>query len=257
MGVYRFLDYRLDTARRLLTGPSGSVAIGTRAFDLLTFLVLRRGLVVSRDEVTAAIWTGVTVGANNLNVQVAALRRALGAQAVVTLYGRGLRFGLDVVEERSDVAAPSLPDRPSIAVIPFMDLGCDPVLDWLPDSIVEDVTTELSRFLDLFVVARNSAFTYRDRPRDVRIVSHELGVRYVVEGSARATATRLRVTVQLVDAVSGGHVWAETFDEDASAHLDVSRRIAQVIVTALAPQVDRAETLRIRRATRGSMDAFG
>lgn len=256
MAIYRFSDFRLDTALRRLTGRGGLIAIGARAFDLLAFLLTRREGIVSREEIMSAVWAGTTVGANNLNVQVSALRRALGAEAILTVYGRGLRFGLDVNEERARIEAPELPACPSVVVLPFLDLGCERALDWLPDSVVENITTELSRFRDLFVVARNSAFVYRDVPRDVRVVSRELGVRYIVEGSVWAAGPRMRVTVQLVDALTGGHAWAETFEGDAAAHGDMQHRIAQDIVASLAPQIDRAETARIRRAP-VSLDAFG
>lgn len=184
------------------------VPIGARAFDLLDLLIAHRDRVVGRDEIMAAVWPDVVVGENNLNVQVANLRKVLGGNTILTVPGRGLRFGLDV-EAAGGLA---LPDRPSVVVLPFLNLGGDPDLAWFADGFVEDITTELSRFRDLFVVARNSAFVYRTAPRDLRDISWDLGVRYAVDGSVRATADRVRVTAQLIDATTGGTDWAESFD---------------------------------------------
>ena len=188
------------------------------------------------------VWPETVVGENNLNVQVANLRRILGPHAIVTVSGRGLRFALDV---EADCPVPlGLPDRPSVVVLPFSDLGTDSGLDWIAEGFVEDITTELSRFRDLFVVARNSALAYESTPRDLRAVSRELGVRYVVEGSVRASPDRVRVTAKLVDATNGEQVWAENFDETLSGHFETQAKVARAIVTCLVPQIDRAESQR-------------
>lgn len=229
------------------------VPIGARAFDLLDILITHRDRVVGRDEIMAAVWPGAVVGENNLNVQVANLRKVLGGDAILTVPGRGLRFGLEV----GQAGALDLPDRPSVVVLPFADLGGDPDLAWFADGFVEDITTELSRFRDLFVVARNSAFVFRQGPRDLRAISRELGVRYAVEGSVRATTDRVRVTAQLIDATTGGHVWAESFDRELTAHFDTQARVARAVVTCLAPQIDRAEAERIRITPPENLTARG
>jgi TolB-like protein len=160
-----------------------------------------------------------------------------------TVTGRGLRVALDLLPK---VPVLTLPDKPSVAVLPFDTLSGDPKLDWLADGFVEDITTELSRFRDLFVVARNSAFVYRETPRDLRAVARDLGVRYLVEGSVRARPDRVRVTVQLIDAANGGHVWAENFDREMVDHFETQANVAQAIVTCLTPQIGRAEIERNR-----------
>lgn len=255
MDSVRFADFTLQrNARRLVRGGK-DVPVGARAFDLLDLLVAMRDRVVSRDEIMEIVWPGTVVGENNLNVQVANLRRILGPEAIVTVPGRGLRFALDVASEGH--IALGMPDRPSVVILPFSDLGGDPDLAWLADGFVEDITTELSRFRDLFVVARNSAFVYRQMPRDLRVISRELGVRYVVEGSVRATPERVRVTAQLIDATTGGHVWAENFDRDLAGHFDTQARVARAIVTCLAPQIDRAEAERMRVTPPEDLTAHG
>lgn len=249
--TFHFLDCTLRPALREVSRGGAPLVIGGRAFDVLRHLVANADRVVGLDELMAAVWGDAVVGDNNLNVQVAALRRLFGREAVVTAPGRGLRFGHPV---SAGSAAPA--ERPSVVVLPFADLGADPGWGWLADCIVEDVTTELSRFRDLFVVARNSAYAWRGQPRDVRAVASALGVRYVVEGSVRVGGGRVRATAQLIDATAGGHVWAENVDGPVADPFAMQARIAAAIVTALAPQIDAAEALRMRRAPPADLGAF-
>lgn len=255
MDSVRFCDFVLNLRTHRLTRASKEVSIGSRAFDLLALLVSRRDHVVSRNEIMEAVWPGTVVGDNNLNVQVANLRRLLGADAIATIPGRGLRFTLEVATEEAPPL--SLPDRPSVVVLPFADLGAEAAWTWLADCVVEDITTELSRFRDLFVVARNSAFAWRGQVADVRSIARALGVRYVVEGSVRVVEGRVRATAQLIDAISGGHVWAESFCAPLEDSFAMQARIAAGIVAALAPQIDGAEAMRLQRAPPADLGAFG
>lgn len=250
-----FSEFVLHCRTRQLTCASQDLQIGSRALDLLELLVLHSDRVVSRGEIMERVWPDTVVGDNNLNVQVANLRRLLGSKAIVTVPGRGLRFGLDVRPEGPQPLA--LPDRPSVVVLPFSTFGSTHDLDWLADGFVEDITTELSRFRDLFVVARNSAFVYRETPRDLRSIAHDLGVRYVVEGSVRATPQRVRVTAQLIDAAHGSHVWAENFDSDMAGHFETQAEVAHAVVTCIAPQIDRAEAARMRVLRPEDLTAHG
>src|SRR6056297_628439 len=143
MESVRFTDFTMLRNARRLMREGMDVAVGARAFDLLDLLVAARDRVVSRDEIMATVWPGTVVGENNLNVQVANLRRILGADAIVTVPGRGLAFALDVLPVDAELA---LPDRPSVVVLPFETLMGPSDLDWLADGFVEDITTELSRF---------------------------------------------------------------------------------------------------------------
>jgi TolB-like protein len=254
---FHFQDCILRPALRQVLRGGSPLALGVRAFDLLLHLVAHAGRVVGRDEVMLAVWGEDVVGDNNLNVQVATLRQLLGREAVLTIPGRGLRFGHAVRAVAAAEDASDPPDRPSVVVLPFADLGAEAAWAWLGDCIVEDVTTELSRFRDLFVVARNSAFAWRGQARDVRAIARALGVRYAVEGSVRVAAGRVRATAQLIDATSGGHAWAENFDAPLEDPFLMQARIAAGIVTALAPQIDGAESLRLRRAPPADLGAFG
>src|SRR5215467_9090860 len=135
-------------------------------------------------------------------------------------------------------------DRPSVAVLPFANLGDDPEQDYFSDGITEDIITELSRFSELLVIARNSSFQYKGRATDVRQVGRELGARYVLEGSVRRSGDRVRITAQLIDAVTGVHRWAERYDRELRDVFAVQDEVARTIVAILAAHVNRAETER-------------
>lgn len=256
--TFRFLDCILRPSVRQLSRGGKPLAMGARAYDLLVHLVANADRVVSRDDLMLAVWgADAVVGDNNLNVQVATLRQLLGREAVLTVPGHGLRFGHAVRAEPEAEEALELPDRPSVVVLPFADVGAESSWAWLSDCVVEDITTELSRFRDLFVVARNSAYAWRGEARDVRTIARALGVRYVVEGSVRVAGRRVRATAQLIDATSGGHVWAENIDESIEDPFATQTRIVAGIATALAPQIDAAEMRRTRRAPPADIGAFG
>jgi adenylate cyclase len=146
------------------------------------------------------------------------------------------------------IEAPALPDKPSIAVLPFNNLSGDPAQEYFSDGITEDIIIELSRFRALFVIARNSTFSYKGKPVDVRQVARELGVRYVLEGSARKAGNRARVSAQLIDAATGNHLWAESFDRTLEDVFAVQQDVTRGIVTAVAPEVELAEMAHARRA---------
>jgi len=150
-----------------------------------------------------------------------------------------------------------LPDRPSIAVLPFQNMSGDPEQEYFADGMVEDVITALSRFKALFVIARNSSFTYKGRAVDVKHVGRELGVRYVLEGSVRKAANRVRITGQLVDATTGVHLWADRFDGDAGDVFELQDQVTENVVGAIAPAVEKAEIERARRKPTDSIDAHG
>jgi TolB-like protein len=150
----------------------------------------------------------------------------------------------------------SHPDKPSIAVLPFTNIGADPDQDYLADGIVEDLITALSRFRWLLVIARNSSFTYKGRAVDVRQVARELGVRYVLEGSVRKGASRLRITGQLIDTSSGAHIWAERYDRDISDVFAIQDEITDKIVAALAPELTAAEIIRAQQKQPRDLDAW-
>ena len=151
----------------------------------------------------------------------------------------------------------ALPDKPSIAVLPFQNMSGDPEQEFFADGIAEDIITALSRYPSLFVIARNSSFSYKGRAVDVKQVGRELGVRYVLEGSLRKSSNRVRVTAQLVEAETGNHVWAERYDRDLVDIFAVQDEITQATTVAIAPAIADAEQQRAMRKPPASLDTWG
>jgi len=150
----------------------------------------------------------------------------------------------------------ALPDKPSIAVLPFQNLSGDPEQEYFADGMVEDIITALSRFRNLFVISRNSSFTYKGHAVDVKQVGRELGVRYVLEGSVRKAANRVRITAQLIDAASGTHLWADRFDGALEDIFELQDQVTESVVGAIAPKLEQAEIERARRKPTESLDAY-
>jgi TolB-like protein/class 3 adenylate cyclase/tetratricopeptide (TPR) repeat protein len=163
------------------------------------------------------------------------------------------------VKSGSAVSQPralALPDKPSIAVLPFQNMSGDPEQEYFADGIVEEIITALSRFKALFVIARNSSFTYKGRAVDVKQVGRELGVRYVLEGSVRKAVNRVRITGQLVDTATGAHLWADRFDGDLDDIFNLQDQVTESVVGAIAPAVEKAEIERAKRKPTDSLDAY-
>ncbi|TMJ44918.1 MAG: adenylate/guanylate cyclase domain-containing protein, partial [Alphaproteobacteria bacterium] len=150
----------------------------------------------------------------------------------------------------------ALPDKPSVAVLPFQNLSGDPEQEYFADGMVEDIITALSRFRNLFVISRNSSFTYKGHAVDVKQVGRELGVRYVLEGSVRKAANRVRITAQLIDAASGTHLWADRFDGALEDIFELQDQVTESVVGAIAPKLEQAEIERARRKPTESLDAY-
>ena len=198
---------------------------------LLRLLLQQAGTPVAKDALIAAAWPGLAVEDSNLTVQVAALRRLFEERAdgdgwIETLPRRGYRYvGPAVAQqaagEASSQAAPALvlPDKPSIAVLPFSNLSGDPAQDYFADGMVDDIIIGLSRIKWLFVIARNSSFAYQQRPADPKQVGRELGVRYVLEGSVRKQMDRVRIAAQLVDAATGARHLGRALRPKGRRHL--------------------------------------
>ena len=234
---------------------------------ILRVLVERPGELVSRAEIIAAVWPETAVEDSNLNVQIAALRRVLDERrtersCIQTIPGRGYRFTAPVTRGAADAWAlppsgpPPRPDKPSLVVMPFQNMSGDPEQEYFADGIAEDVITALSRYPSLFVIARNSSFTYKDRAIDVKVVGRELGVRYVLEGSLRKAGNRIRVTAQLVEAESSKHVWAESYDRDLAAIFALQDEISEAATIAITPAIAEAELQRALRKSPESLDAW-
>jgi TolB-like protein len=150
----------------------------------------------------------------------------------------------------------ALPDKPSIAVLPFANISGDPEQEYFADGMVEDIITALSRFRQLFVIARNSSFTYKGRSVDVKQAGREMGVRYLLEGSVRKSGKSVRISAQLIDATTGAHLWADRFDGSPTNIFDLQDQIATTVVGAISPALERAEIERTKQKPTESLDAY-
>jgi TolB-like protein len=250
---YLLGPFHLDAEAETLFRDGVPVALSHRAVALLRALVERPGLAVFKDGLMDAAWPGLAIEESNLTVQMAALRRVLaeepgGGQWIETLTRRGYRFvgpisvaGEGSVKDAAAGTAPALavPEQPSIAVLPFQNTSGDADQEYFADGMVEEILTVLSRFRSLFVIARNSSFTYKGRPVDVRQVGRELGVRYVLEGSVRRSSKRIRITAQLVSASTGAHLWADRFDGTQEDIFDLQDRVAGSVAGEIEPRLNR------------------
>ncbi|MBN9279225.1 MAG: winged helix-turn-helix domain-containing protein [Hyphomicrobium sp.] len=269
VGLYQFGPFRLDPEAGILFHETQPTMLGQRAVALLRRLLENAGVPVSKDALVEAGWGGLAVADNNLTVQIAALRRVLAdtgdaASWIETLPRRGYRYVGPAVTTRvpdasaaaAVASAPTLPEKPSIAVLPFSNLSDDPQQAYFAEGMVDDIITGLARINWLFVIARNSTFIYKDRAVDVKRVGRELGVRYVLEGSVRKAGRSVRVTGQMIDASTGAHVWAERYDRSSEDIFALQDEIALSAVGAIAPSVRKAELERVRRKRPDSLDAY-
>ncbi len=256
---YTFENCTFDTDRRELYRGADVITIAPQVFDLLDYLIRNREHVVSKDDLINAIWKGRIVSDSALTTRLNVARSVIGdsgeeQRLIKTLPRKGFRFVGPVREAQNGLAATALnrlpvddaeplalPDRPSIAVLPFQNMSGDPDQDYFADGMVDEITTALSRFKSLFVIARHSSFTYKGKALDIKQVGSELGVRYVLEGSVRKAAGQVRIIGQLIDAASGKHLWADRFEGDLSDIFALQDRMTESVVSAIAPKMLQTE----------------
>ena len=283
--VYRFAGCELDAGRRELRRDGELVTIQPKVLDLIAYLLKHRDRAVGKTEIQDAIWPGVVVTETSLTQAVRKARRVLGDDAsqpgiIRTVHGHGYRF-VAAVEDGPGVAAdarssgdgrppgarpealsrhvPSAerPDlRPTIAVLPFANMSGHPDQEYFSDAVSQDIITQLSRYRWLNVLARNTTFGYRHRSIDARQVARELGAQYVVTGSVRRAGDRIRVTVELVDALSGTQNWSERYDRQIEDVFEVQDEITSSVVARLEPEIGFAERQRVVRAARADLRAW-
>jgi TolB-like protein len=273
---FQFEDCVLNRDRRELTRGVTAVSVGPQVFDLLLYLLENRRRLVTKDELLASVWGGRIVSESTLASHLNAVRKAVGdsgeeQRLIRTISRKGFRFVGEVTEaptpdgpgdgnanaaDGAPPLAPALPDRPSIAVMPFVNLSGDPEQDYFADGVVEDVLAALSLNRWLFVIDRNSSFTYRGQNVDVRRVGRELGVRYVLEGSIRRSAEHIRLTGMLVDATTRVQLCASRFEGVMDDLFALQDRMAASVAGAIAPKLEQAEIERSNRKPTKYLDAY-
>jgi adenylate cyclase len=258
--MFQFNSYVLDVARGCLRTADREIELRPKSFEVLRCLVENSGRLVTKDELFRAVWPDVVVSDEALTQCISEVREAISDRAQImikTMPRRGYRFAAPVSKHGDEVEARSAPvasfaydtaarlsGKPSIAVLPFVNLDNDPQQDYFSDGITGDIITELSRFSDLFVIARSSAFQYKGKAVDVRQVGRELGVRYVLEGSVRRDDKRIRITAELIDATNGAHRWADRYDRELKDAFAVQDEVVRGLVSVLQARVVEAEAER-------------
>ena len=270
----------IDSARRELLRGGEAIHIEPQVFDLLLYLIENRERVVSKDDLLAAVWQGRIVSESTLGSRINAARTAIGddgqRQSLIrTVARKGLRFVGEVSNETSPVvnapmmnraAEPVLPlaplppaaneGRPAIAVLPFVNISGDPEQEYFADGLSEDIITDLSRVSSLFVVARHTVFSFKGRAVQVQDIARQLGVCYVLEGSVRKAEGRVRITAQLVDGNSGGHIWAERYESVREDIFRLQDEISQSIVSALRVKLLPEELATIVKRPTSNAEAY-
>ena len=241
--LYRFEDYALDTDRRELRRANKLISVEPQVFDILEYLIQNRERVVSKDDLIASIWNGRIVSESALSTRINAARSAIGDSGetqrfIRTSPRKGVRFVGEVI------AGQRLPDKPSLAVLPFTNLSGDPEQEYFADGIVEDIITGVAKLRWFFVIARNSSFAYKGKTIDLKRVADELGVRYVLEGSVRKGGNRIRIAAQLIDASTGSHMWTDRYDGDLTDVFALQDEITKKVVAAIEPRLLEAEGIR-------------
>jgi TolB-like protein/Flp pilus assembly protein TadD len=249
---YLFEEYTFDADRRELHRGTDAVSITPQVFDLLEYLIRNRERVVSKDDLIKAVWNGRSVSDAALTTRLNAARGAIGDSGeeqrfIKTLPRKGYRFVGQVREIArpnpgdAPESAPAIPEKPSIAVLPFANMSDDPEQEYFADGMVEEITTALSRFRWLFVIARNSSFTFKGKTIEIKEVGRRLGVRYVLEGAVRKTSGKVRITCQLIEAATGAHIWADRFERDLTDVFALQDDITVAVVSAVQPKLFQTE----------------
>jgi len=254
-----FGAFRLTRRTGELWRGGTEVRLTPRAAAVLALLLERAQQVVTKQELLDRVWEGSSVGDEALTSCIRELRRALDDDArepryIETRHRRGYR--LVVPATTATPSALALLDKPSVAVMPFQNMSGDPEQEYFVDGLVEDIITALSRISAFFVMARNSSFSYKGRAVDVRQVGQDLGVRYVLEGSARKAGGHLRITGQLVDATTGNHIWADRYEGSLEDVFDLQDRITSSVVAVIEPKVQQVEIKRAQAKSTANLTAY-
>jgi len=238
---YKFGRFELRPAARQLLVDDQPVPLGARAFDVLRTLIERRERLVTKDELLALAWPGLVVEENNVEVQVSALRKILGNGVIVTVAGRGYRFTPQVgaealphrVQPDTRPTVADLADKPSIAVLPFVNMTDDMANEYFADGLAEELLNVLSKIRGLRVTSRTSAFSFKGANVDIPTIARKLNVAAILEGSVRKAGNRVRISAQLIHVATDSHLWSATYERELEDIFAVQDDIARSVVTEL------------------------
>lgn len=266
--IYEFNDFRLDAAKRLLLRRGEPVSVTPRVFDTLLYLVQHQGRVLEKDELMRAIWPDAFVEENNLTQNISTLRQMLGENRgenryIVTVPGHGYRFAAAVKTTAAAVKTTiaysetlsTLPDK-TIAVLAFDNMSADPENEYFCDGLAEELLNALAKVEGLKVVARTSAFSFKGKNVNVGEIGEALGVNTVLEGSVRKSGNRLRITVQLINASDGYHLWSERYDRELRDIFDVQDEITLAVVDALKVKLLGEEKAAVLKRYTDNTEAY-
>jgi TolB-like protein/tetratricopeptide (TPR) repeat protein len=282
--IYVFENYSLDPDLRELRRGTDLIPIEPQVFDLLEYLIRNRQRVISKDDMIAEVWKGRIVSDSALTSRLTDVRQAVGdsgdeQRLIRTIARKGIRFVGEIQENQGSsglgganpvapevrqaaaapsqtAAAPRLPDKPSIAVLPFTNMSGDPEQEYFSDGITADIITALSRLRWFFVIARNSTFVYKGQAVDIRRIGQELDVHYVLDGSVRKIGNRVRITVELIDTKSGVQHWAEKYDYELTDIFKLQDEITQSVTAAILPKLVAAEGIRSQHRSSNDLSAW-
>jgi len=282
--IYQFANCSLNVDRQELRRGADLVDVEPQVLDLLQYLIRNRERVISKNDLVANVWKGRIVSDSTLSSRISFARQAIGdsgdsQQLIRTIARKGLRFVGEVRESQNgdgvNAARPvpvgereplmmaslgaatfQLPDKPSIAVMPFTNMSGEPEQEYFSDGVTEDIITALSRLRWFFVIARNSTFVYKGQAADLRQVGRDLGVRYILEGSVRKNGQQVRITGQLTDAVAAHHIWADRYDRELDDIFAVQDEITASVTAAIEPELLAAEGLRAETRSIDDLDAW-
>jgi adenylate cyclase len=260
---YNLGDLTIDTGRQIVNRADDPIPLPKLSYDLLLALLRAAPNLVSLDELMRLVWPGIIVSPETVSQRIKMLRDALdddprAPRYIAGLRGRGYQI-VAAVEEVSDSPAATSPTKNSansVAVLPFLDMSEKKDQEYFADGITEDIITDLSKVSALAVVSRNSTFVYKGKSLDIRTIARDLQVSYILEGSVRKAGSRVRITAQLVDGSSNGHVWAERYDRDLNDIFAVQDEISESIVTALKLTLLPGERKAIQQRGTENIEAY-
>jgi len=255
--------FKLDLGDERLWRGDQPIPLSNKAFELLRLFVSNPKRLLTKDEILDGVWGEISVSEGLVKEYVHDLRFALGddprnPQFIETVRGRGYRFlgGVDTVGQAEGADRQTPLNKPSIAILPFTNMSGDPGQEYFSDGITEEIITELSRFRSLFVIARNSSFTYKGRAANVQEVGRDLGVRYLIEGSVQRFNDRVRITAQLIETTSGRHIWVDRYDRELKDIFSLQDEITGAIAGAIEPELGTVERERSRTKSPENLDAW-